>query len=64
MVTAGPDSGYYEQGLYKHGWSLFKQGRGEESVASFLKVIDRVLVEDGKLRERDSLDASRARADR
>ena len=41
----GADSGFYEQGLYKHGWSLFKQSRGEESVASFLQVLDRVLVE-------------------
>lgn len=55
VIAAGPDSGYYEQGLYKHGWSLFKQGRGEESVVSFQKVIDRVLVDNGKLRERDSL---------
>jgi len=56
VVAAGPDSGYYEQGLYKHGWSLFKQGRGEQSVASFLRVIDRVLVDNGKLRDRDSLE--------
>lgn len=55
VIKTGTDSGYYEQGLYKHGWSLFKQSRGEESVASFLKVIDRVLVADGKLRERSSL---------
>ena len=55
VVTAGPDSGFYDQGLYKHGWSLFKQSRGEESVASFLKVLDRVLVRDGKLRDRESL---------
>ena len=55
VIEAGPDSGYYEQGLYKHGWSLFKQSRGEESVVSFLKLIDRVLVADGKLRERDTL---------
>jgi tetratricopeptide (TPR) repeat protein len=55
VVKAGPDGDFYEQGLYKHGWSLFKQGRGEESVASFLKVLDRVLLRDGKLRERDSL---------
>ena len=55
VVKAGPDSDFYEQGLYKHGWSLFKQSRGEESVASFLKVLDRVLIRDGKLRERDSL---------
>lgn len=55
VVAAGASGGFYEQGLYKHGWSLFKQGRGEESVKSFLKVIDRVLVDDGKLRERDAL---------
>lgn len=55
VVGAGADSGFYEQGLYKHGWSLFKQGRGEESVVSFMKVIDRVLVDEGQLRPRDSL---------
>jgi TolA-binding protein len=55
VVKAGPESDFYEQGLYKHGWSLFKQGRGEESVASFLKVLDRVLVSDGRLRDRESL---------
>lgn len=55
VVAAGPDSGYYEQSLYKQGWSLFKQGLGEESVASFLKIIDRVLVTDGRLRTQDSL---------
>ena len=56
VIEAGANSGYYEQGLYKHGWSLFKQGRGEESVVSFLKVIDRVLVDNGKLRPRESLE--------
>jgi TolA-binding protein len=56
VVAAGPDSSFYEQGLYKHGWSLFKQGRGEESVASFLRVLDRVLVRDGSLRLSDSLE--------
>jgi TolA-binding protein len=56
VIAEGAQSGYYEQGLYKHGWSLFKQNRGEESVVSFLKLIDRVLVADGKLRPRDSLE--------
>ena len=56
VVAAGPESGYYDQGLYKHGWSLFKQSRGEESVNSFLKLIDRVMIDDGKLRDRDALD--------
>jgi cellulose synthase operon protein C len=55
VVKAGPEGGFYGQGLYKHGWSLFKQGRGEESVASFLKVLDRVLISDGKLRPADTL---------
>jgi TolA-binding protein len=54
VVKAGPGD-FYEQGLYKHGWSLFKQNRGEESVASFLKVLDRVLTRDGKLRDRETL---------
>lgn len=55
VTRAGPDSGFYDQGLYKHGWSLFKQSRGEESVLSFLALLDRVLLEDGRLRERDAL---------
>jgi tetratricopeptide (TPR) repeat protein len=55
VIKAGPEGDFYGQGLYKHGWSLFKQSRGEESVASFLKVLDRVLVSDGKLRDRESL---------
>ncbi len=55
VIAAPADSGFYEQGLYKHAWSQFKQGRGEESVASFAKVLDRVLIRGGQLRERDSL---------
>lgn len=55
VTAAGPDSGFYEQGLYKHGWSLFKQSLGEESVASFLTLLDRVLIANGKVREQDSL---------
>jgi TolA-binding protein len=54
VIKAGPGD-FYEQGLYKHGWSQYKQGRGEESVASFLKVLDRVLTRDGKLRDRETL---------
>lgn len=55
VVKAGSDSGFYEQGLYKHGWSLFKQSRAEQSAESFLRLLDRVLIAGGKLRERDSL---------
>src|SRR5688500_14567526 len=54
VIAAGP-GGFYEQGLYKHGWSLFKQSRGEESVTSFLKVIDNVLLEGNRLLDRDGL---------
>ena len=55
VIGADPGSGFYEQGLYKHGWSLFKQSQGEESVASFLKLLDRVLIADGKVRPQESL---------
>lgn len=55
VTVPGADSGFFEQGLYKLGWSLFKQSRGDESVAAFLRMLDRVLVEDGQLRERDAL---------
>ena len=55
VTTPGADTGFFEQGLYKLGWSLFKQSRGEESIAAFLRMLDRVLVQDGRLRERDSL---------
>ncbi len=55
VISGGPDSGFYEQGLYKHGWSLFKQSHGDESVESFLKLLDRVLVVDGKVRSPDTL---------
>jgi cellulose synthase operon protein C len=55
VIGAGPKGGFYEQGLYKHGWSLFKQNRGEESVGSFLKVIDSVLIESNRLLDRNGL---------
>lgn len=55
VTTPGADTGFFEQGLYKLGWSLFKQSRGDESVAAFLRMLDRVLVQDGRVRERDSL---------
>jgi cellulose synthase operon protein C len=55
VVRGGLSSGFYDQGLYKRGWSLFKMNRTEDSVESFLKVLDRVLVKDSKLRPRESL---------
>ena len=44
VVKMGPASAYYNQSLYKHGWSLFKQGENERSLESFAGVLDSVLV--------------------
>ncbi len=49
---------YYNQSLYKHGWSLFKQGENERSLASFAAVLDSLLVskrDAGELIEVESL---------
>ncbi len=54
-------SAFYEQSLYKHGWSLFKQALNEESLSSFAKVLDLKLLRGaGTARELDKL----SRADR
>ena len=55
LVALGPDTTFYEQGLYKQGWALFKQTRSDESTAAFLALLDRVLDRSGQLRPRDSL---------
>jgi len=44
VIKIGPASGFYNQSLYKHGWSLFKQGENERSLESFAAVLDSVLV--------------------
>ncbi len=44
VVKIGPGSSFYNQSLYKHGWSLFKQGENERSLDSFAGVLDSVLV--------------------
>ncbi len=43
VLARGDSSAFYEQSLYKHGWALFKQGRNEEGLRSFLKLLDRKL---------------------
>jgi tetratricopeptide (TPR) repeat protein len=40
VVKVGRRSSFYDQALYKHGWSLFKQSRYEEGLDSFIKLID------------------------
>ncbi len=44
VIRIGAASPFYNQSLYKHGWSLFKQGENERSLESFAGVLDSVLV--------------------
>jgi cellulose synthase operon protein C len=44
VINRGASSAFYEQSLYKHGWSLFKQSLNEESLPSFAGVLDQKLV--------------------
>jgi tetratricopeptide (TPR) repeat protein len=44
VIKIGPSSAFYNQSLYKHGWSLFKLGENERSLDSFAGVLDSVLV--------------------
>jgi TolA-binding protein len=44
VIKIGSSSPFYNQSLYKHGWSLFKQGENERSLDSFAGVLDSVLV--------------------
>ncbi|HET9765099.1 MAG TPA: tetratricopeptide repeat protein, partial [Casimicrobiaceae bacterium] len=61
VVARGPGSEFYQQSLYKHGWSLFKQSLTTESLPSFGAVLDRELgTKPGKTVRPESL----KRADR
>jgi TolA-binding protein/Flp pilus assembly protein TadD len=55
VLALGPASDFYEQALYKRGWSLLKLSRDAESSESFLRLMDRLLVKDGKLRPASDL---------
>jgi len=44
VVTKGDKSSFLTQSLYKHGWSLFKQGLNDESLPSFAGVLDRTML--------------------
>ena len=48
VIQQGKSSHFYEQSLYKHGWSLFKQSLTEESLPSFGGVLDAKLITGGK----------------
>ncbi len=57
VMTAKPASAFLEQATYKHGWSLFKQGRHEESLESFFAILDhRVAVDETGESNLDSMD--------
>jgi tetratricopeptide (TPR) repeat protein len=60
-IARGRQSLFYEQSLYKHGWALFKQSMNEESLLSFVGVLDfklgaNTLVRPAKLEELKSAD--------
>jgi TolA-binding protein len=58
VIQSGARSAFYSQSLYKHGWSLFKQGENERSLESFAGVLDAQLVskkDPNELIEIDSL---------
>jgi TolA-binding protein len=44
VIKSGPKSQFYQQSLYKHGWSLYKQSQNEESLKSFGTLLDMKLV--------------------
>ncbi|HEX3915349.1 MAG TPA: tetratricopeptide repeat protein [Steroidobacteraceae bacterium] len=44
VIKTGAASVFYTQSLYKHGWSLFKQGENERSLDSFAGVLDSKLT--------------------
>ena len=44
VIATGDTSPFYEQSLYKLGWSRFKDGLYDESLASFMDLLDRRLV--------------------
>src|SRR6187551_457184 len=44
VVNKGDKSSFLTQSLYKHGWSLFKQGLNDDSLPSFAGVLDRTML--------------------
>jgi len=44
IMKPGSSSPYYNQSLYKEGWSLFKQGENERSLDFFAGVLDSMLI--------------------
>jgi tetratricopeptide (TPR) repeat protein len=47
VISAGSSTAFFDQALYKHGWTLFKQSATEQSAQSFMVLLDRQLLEPG-----------------
>ena len=45
VIATGSQSSFYEQALYKHGWTLFKLSRHEQSFGSFMRLLDLKLAD-------------------
>lgn len=45
VARRGDTSTFFEQSLYKRGWALFKLTRNDESLNSFVQLIDRKLLD-------------------
>jgi len=62
IARGAAGSGFYDQSLYKHGWSMFKQSQNEACLHSFVTLLDRTLLDrqSGAPRRWESL----SRADR
>jgi tetratricopeptide (TPR) repeat protein len=61
VLALGPDTIFYEQALYKQGWSQFRQSHYEDGLTTFFTLLDRKLA--GQTDGMDPL-AGLARADR
>jgi cellulose synthase operon protein C len=63
VLALGPSgSGFYQQSLYKHAWSQFKQGMNQESLQSFADLLDFMLIDPQHAQQARSLE-SLGRAD-
>ena len=62
IVKRFPDSVYYEKALYKYGWSQFKQNKYQQSLDSYIVLLDKKF-EYGKLQE-NGLPAELPRAEK
>lgn len=51
VIARGAKGQFYNQSLYKHGWALFKQGLSEDSLPSFMGVLDSLLLEPANKRK-------------